>query len=283
MVKILSDSTCDLSKELTERYNIGIIPLHVYLGEDEFLDGVNIIPDKLYEWSDANGATPRTSAPSIEDVEDVYRNYLDRGDDLVVFTISASMSASNNVCKLAAQALDAEDRVTVIDSENLSTGIGHLVIEAAELAMQGKTMKEIEAEVLRLRPLVRASFVVDTLVYLHRGGRCSGLSAMLGSVLKLHPRIVVENGAMYSDKKYRGTLESVIVNYTRDKYPDLNTAKPDRVFITHSGCSDEVVAEVKKLLEETAHFKEILITRAGCVVSSHCGPGTLGVLYIAAQ
>ncbi|MCR5769495.1 MAG: DegV family protein [Lachnospiraceae bacterium] len=283
MIKILSDSTCDLSKELVERYDIGIIPLHVYLGTQEYLDGVDIEPKKIYEWSDANGATPKTSAPAIDDVEEIYKKYIDDVEGMVVFTISSSMSASFNVCKLAAEALGIKDKVVVIDSANLSTGIGHLVIEAAELAAAGKSIGEIEKEILRLRPLVRASFIVDTLEYLHRGGRCSGLAAMFGSVLKLHPRIVVTNGAMSSDKKYRGNLESVIVTYTRELEPELVKAKTDRVFITHSGCPDEITFKVRDMLVELGCFKEVLITHAGCVVSSHCGPGTLGVLFIAQE
>ncbi|MBR4724789.1 MAG: DegV family protein [Lachnospiraceae bacterium] len=283
MIKILSDSTCDLSKELVERYDIGIIPLHVYLGTQEYLDGVDIVPKKIYEWSDANGATPKTSAPAIDDVEEIYKKYIDDVEGMVVFTISSSMSASFNVCKLAAEALGIKDKVVVIDSANLSTGIGHLVIEAAELAAAGKSIGEIEKEILRLRPLVRASFIVDTLEYLHRGGRCSGLAAMFGSVLKLHPRIVVTNGAMSSDKKYRGNLESVIVTYTRELEPELVKAKTDRVFITHSGCPDEITFKVRDMLVELGCFKEVLITHAGCVVSSHCGPGTLGVLFIAQE
>ena len=282
MIQILADSTCDLSKELLERYNIGIIPLHVYLDDEEYLDGLDITPDKIYEWSDGCGATPKTSAPSIEDVENIYKQYLDDRniEGFIVFTISSSMSASYNVCRLAAEAVHIADRVVVIDSANLSTGIGHLVIEAAELAAAGRSMKEIEAEILKLRPLVRSSFMVDTLIYLHRGGRCSGLAAMLGSVLKLHPRIVVKDGAMSSDKKYRGTLENVILNYTGDLMPELAKAKPDRVFITHSGCPEEIVEEVKKMVTDTGRFGEVLVTHAGCVISSHCGPGTLGVLYI---
>ncbi len=280
MIKILSDSTCDLSPELVERYNVEIIPLHVYLGEEEYLDGKNIFPEKIYEWSNAMGLTPRTSAPVIEDVIEEFRKYLDQGDELVVFTISSSMSASFNVCKLAAETLDATDRVAVIDSENLTTGIGHLVIEAAEMAAEGKGLREIEAKMLERRKKLKSSFVVDTLVFLHRGGRCSGLAAMLGSVLKLHPRIVVENGAMHSDKKYRGTIDKVIMNYIKDLEEDLKKAKPDRIFITHSSCSDEFIAKVISELESLNHFKEIFVTRTGCVVSSHCGPGTLGILYI---
>ncbi|MCR5179570.1 MAG: DegV family protein [Lachnospiraceae bacterium] len=280
MVTIISDSTCDLSEELLKRYDIDIIPLHVHLGEKEYLDGVNITPDEIYTWSDKNGATPKTSAPAIGDVEDIYRKYLDAGNELVVFTISASMSSCINVCTLAAQELEAEDRVTVMDSANLSTGVGHLVIEAAILAAAGKSRSEIEQAVLNYRSKVRASFVVDTLVYLYRGGRCSGLAALAGSALKLHPRIVVENGAMHSDRKYRGSIGKAILAYAKDLEPDLIKAKPDRVFITHSGCDPQDVDAVRQYLQSLGHFNEILETRAGGVVSSHCGPGTLGVLFI---
>ncbi len=281
MVRILSDSTCDLSPELLNRYDISILPLHVHLGDQDYLDGVNIRPENIYKWSDANKTTPKTAAPSPEDASVYIKKILDTGDDCMVFTISESMSACNSICHLAVQDLEAEDRVTVIDSANLSTGVGHLVIEAAILAAEGKGLKEIEEQILAYRPLVRASFVVDTLVYLYRGGRCSGLAALAGSALKLHPRIVVENGAMHSDKKYRGSLDRVIVNYAKDMEAALLSAKKDRVFITHSGCDAAVVATVRSYLEGLDHFDEILETRAGGVVSSHCGPGTLGVLFIA--
>ncbi|MCR5675337.1 MAG: DegV family protein [Lachnospiraceae bacterium] len=280
MVRVISDSTCDLSPELIEQYDIDIIPLHVYLGDGDYLDGVNVTPEEIYRWSDENDATPKTSAPSLEDIMECYRRHLDNGDDLMVFTISSQMSSSNNNCMLAAQELEAEDRVTVIDSANLSTGVGHLVIEAAILAAQGQGLREIEEQILRYRPLVRASFVVDTLTFLYRGGRCSGLAALAGSALKLHPRIVVENGAMHSDKKYRGSLDKVILNYARDMEEALKTAKTDRVFITHSGCQPAVVEAVRAYLTGLGHFDEILETRAGGVISSHCGPGTLGVLFI---
>ena len=279
MLRICSDSTCDLSKELRERYNIDIIPLHVYLGQKEYRDGIDISPEEIFAWSDANNTTPKTSAPSSEDVIEIYRKNLEEYEQLVVFTISSSMSASYNVCRLAAEEIGEEDRITVIDSANLSTGVGHLVIEAAVMASEGKNMKEIEEAILELRGRVRSSFTIDTLTFLHRGGRCSGLAAFFGSALKLHPRIVVENGAMHSDKKYRGSLDRVILKYTEDLREMLRNAKPDRVFITHS-CGPEIVDKVKDFLKSLNIFKEILDTKAGGVISSHCGPGTLGVLYI---
>ena len=279
MVKILADSTCDLSPSLVSRYKIGIIPLYVHLGEKEYKDGVDITPSDLYKWSDEHNETPRTSAPGIEDIE----SFLDKdsADEYVIFTISSSMSSSYNNCILAAEDLEMTDRVHVIDSANLSTGIGLQVIKAAELAAAGMTASEIAAEIEKIKGKVRASFVVDTLTYLYRGGRCSGVSAFLGSALRLHPRIEVIDGAMHPEKKYRGKNTRFIMDYVRDMENDLKSAVRDRVFITHSGCDREIVENVRAYLESLGRFDEILETTAGAVISSHCGPGTLGVLFIA--
>lgn len=279
-VKIISDSTCDLSKELVQRYDIDILPLHILLGDKEYEDGV-ITPDEIFAWSDDNKTTPKTSAPAITEAVELMRPYVEEGREIVCFSISESMSTSGNVMRLAAGELDADELVTVIDSANLSTGIGLLVIEAAIMADKGCNALEIKARMEELKPYVRASFVVDTLTYLYRGGRCSAVAAMAGSVLKLHPRIVVENGAMDAAKKYRGKLSSVIMSYTKDMEEQLKNARPDRVFITHSGCDGQIVDNVREYLESLGIFDEILETRAGGVISSHCGPGTLGVLFIA--
>ncbi len=279
-VKIISDSTCDLSKELIERYNIEIMPLHVVLGEEEFLDGVNIGPDEIYAWADANKTTPKTSAASITDAIDIFEKFKDEYDEIVCFSISGQMSTTVNVMRMAAEEVEMEDRVFVIDSQNLSTGVGLLVIEAAIMAGEGKSGTEIAAAVKALRPQVRASFVVDTLTYLHRGGRCNSVEALAGTALKLHPEIVVSGGAMKSNRKFRGKMSKVILEYAKSQETALLNAKPDRVFITHSGCDAEIIESVKKYLEELNYFEEILITRAGGVISSHCGAGTLGVLFI---
>lgn len=281
MVKIISDSTCDLSKDLIEKYGIAIIPLYVRLGEEEYKDGVNITPADLYKWSDAHGETPKTAAASVADIEE----YLDKqsDDEYIIFTISSQMSANFNNCKLAAEDLEMEDRVFVIDSANLSTGIGLQVLRAAELAAEGKKASEIVSYIEGIKGKVRASFVIDTLVYLHRGGRCSGLAAFFGSALKLHPRISVDNGAMHPEKKYRGKIDRCVLDYVKDMEPALKTAQTERVFITHSGCDKEIVDSVRAYLESLGHFDEILETRAGAVISSHCGPGTLGVLFISGE
>lgn len=283
MVKIIADSTCDLSRELLEKYDVDILPLYIILGDREYEDGSGISPDEIYRWSDEQRTTPKTSACSLEKTLETFRPVLDEGREIVCFSISDSMSTSGNVMRMAAEELGASDRVHVVNSENLSTGIGLMVIEAAILARQGRTAAEIVRHVEALRPRVRASFVVDTLVYLHRGGRCSGLAALLGGTLKLHPRILVENGRMIPGKKYRGRMSHVLMHYATEMENELRAAKPDRVFITHSGCDEADVEAVRSYLQSLNHFSEILITRAGGVISSHCGPGTLGVLFIAGE
>lgn len=283
MVKIMADSTCDLSQELLEKYEIDILPLHILLGEAEYEDGRDITPDEIYAWSDENKTTPKTSAAGLMDAVEIMRPYTTAGDEIVFFTISSQMSTTYNVIRMAADELDAESQVFPIDSENLSTGIGLLVIEAALMAKEGKSGAEIAEAVNALRDKVRASFVVDTLTYLHRGGRCSAVAAMAGGMLKLHPKIVVENGKMDASKKYRGKMDVVISSYVKDLQEEMKSAKKDRVFITHSGCTEELIGQIQKIVEDLGVFEEILVTRAGCVISSHCGPGTLGVLYIVGE
>lgn len=281
MIRIIADSTCDLSKELIERYRIAILPLYIHLGEQEYEDGVSITPEEIYRWSDENKSTPKTAAPSLVSAVELFRPYVGAGDELICFSISGEMSTSGNVMRMAAEELERTDAIHVINSENLSTGIGLLVIEAAVMAAEGRPAEEIIGRIEALKPTVRSSFVVDTLTYLHRGGRCSGVAAVAGGMLRLHPKIVVENGKMDVSKKYRGRIDSVILSYVRDMEDELRSAGRSRVFITHSGCDADTVEKVRAYLEGLEHFDEILETKAGGVISSHCGPGTLGVLFLA--
>ena len=280
MIRIFSDSTCDLSPELVERYELTIIPLHVLLGETDLKDGIDADQKTIFDWADENNATPHTAAPSTDEVMDLFRPALEAGDEIVSFSISAGMSNSLNVQHMATEILKAEDKISVIDSKNLSTGIGLLVIRAAELAKEGKSREEIVSEIEELIPKVRASFVIDTLTYLYRGGRCSGMSALVGGVLKLRPEIVVHDGKMAPSKKYRGKMLAVYKEYAKDQEESMKDARPDRVFITHTCLDEEGPDAVRAYLESLGIFNEILETHAGGVVSSHCGPGTLGVLFI---
>ena len=283
MVKIISDSTCDLSPELIARYDIDVLPLHIILGEQDFEDGRGVTPDEIYQWSDQHRSSPKTAACSLNEAISVFEPYVREGREVICFTISGTMSSTYNVMCMAAEQLNAKHLVTVIDSKNLSTGVGLQVITAAEMAQTGMNAAEITAKIKMIRPLVRASFVVDTLTYLHRGGRCSGLAAMMGGALKLHPRIGVTDGKMAPGKKYRGKMDRVILSYATEMEEELLKADKKHVFITHSGCTEETIAPVRSWLEGLNRFDEIHVTRAGGVISSHCGPGTLGVLFIAGE
>lgn len=272
----MADSTCDLSQELVQRYNITIVPLSIIMGEDSYYDGEDITPDRIFEWADANKTTPKTAAVSEERAEAALRPLIDAGDDIIFFCISSKMSSTCNVVSMVG---GGYEKLHVIDSYNLSTGIGLQVIRAAELAAGGMDAATIASKIEEDRCKVRASFVIDTLTYLARGGRCSAVTALLANTLRIHPIIEVKDGAMGVAQKLRGHVEHAIMNYVKGLEEDLKKAHPSRVFITHSGCDASLVEEVRDYLKSLGVFEEILETRAGGVISSHCGPNTLGVLF----
>ena len=279
-IRIMADSTCDLSPELIEEYGITILPLNIVMDDICYLDGVETTPDKIYEWADANRTTPKTSAPGIEAAVEFLRPAAEAGDEVCYLGISEQMSATCQVLRLAAEELEYSEHVCVMDSMNLSTGIGLQVLYAADLVQKGCTLAELENGLKEYRERVRASFVVDTLTYLQRGGRCSAVTALMGNALKLKPRIAVNDGKMGVSKKYRGNQKKTVTEYVKDMEEDLLRAEKERVFITHSGIAQAIVDEVKSYLESLQHFEAIYVTRAGGVISSHCGPGTLGVLFV---
>ena len=278
-VKIIADSTCDLSPELIKKYDLEIVPLYVTLGDESLRDGVDITPDELYRWADKNKTTPKTAAITQADAYKVMKKYVEQGCEIVYTGISSEMSVAHGNAQLAAEEFP-DARIAVVDSKNLSTGVGHTVIKAAELAQEGLGAFEIKEKLDKFTPLVRASFVVDTITYLYRGGRCSAIAAFGATALNLKPSIVVEDGRMRPDAKYHGKIDRALKKYVQGMIPELIKARPDRVFITHSGSSEDTINMVKGYIDELKYFKEVLITRAGCVISSHCGPGTLGVLYV---
>ena len=277
-VKIVADSTCDLSAELIKKYDITIIPLCIVMGDKSYFDGIETTPDEIYKWADANKTTPKTAAVTIENAASSLKPFMDEGREIIFFGISEKMSTTCNVIRLIGE--DAGyDKLHVIDSESLSTGIGLQVLYAASLSMAGEDASSIVAKVEQRRANVSASFVVDTLTYLARGGRCNSVTALLANTLKLKPEIIVTDGAMVVAKKYRGSMQSVLLKYVKDQEETLLKADKTCVFITHSGCSEDIITEVKDYLAGLSHFDNIYVTRAGGVISSHCGPGTLGVLY----
>lgn len=277
-IVITADSICDLSAELIEKHSVKIIPLYVNLGEASYKDGLELQPEEIYAHVAEKQELPKTSAASIADYMDFFSSFTKEGYDVVHFNISSTMSVTHQNARMAAE--EVEGNVYVVDSANLSTGTGLLVLDAADLRDEGKSAEEIYHEILRRVPLVRASFVVDQLDYLRMGGRCSSVAALGANLLKLHPLIEVKDGKMGAGKKYRGGIDTVMVQYTKE----MLTANADkmikkRCFVTHTKTADATVEKVKQVVEESGLFEEVLETTAGCVVTSHCGPGTLGVLF----
>lgn len=285
MIRIYADSTNDLGPELIARHNIRIIPLYVNMGDKTYVDWQNISPDELYAWSDEHNTTPITAAFSVGDAEAALRDAVDAGDDVIFFGISSYLSASCNTFRIAAENLDWSEHVAVIDSLNLCTGIGLLVLKAADMIESGENdLRKVEAYVNSFVPKVRTTSVIETLVYIHRGGRCSAATALIGSALKIKPKITVIDGKLGVAKKYRGKQSDVIRKYYEDLEPLLRDADPDNVFISHTGrLPQEIIDEIASRVRALGRFKNVHVTRAGSVVTIHCGPGTLGVFYIASD
>lgn len=278
-VILCADSTCDLSPELIEKYQVHICPLHVLVGEQSYLDGVDMDPDKIYENYRQNGTLPKTAATNMDEYINFCKPFIDAGNEVIYISLGSALSSSYNNCRLASMELDG---MYAVNSCNLSTGSGHIVIEAAERIAKGMAAADIVKELEEIIPKVSASFVLDTLEFLHKGGRCSALAMMGANLLQLKPCIKVDatDGSMGVGKKYRGSLDKALADYVKDQLANKDALVTKRIFITHSGMSEERINMVKSMVEELGIFEEILITRAGCTISSHCGPNTLGVLFI---
>ncbi len=277
-IKISADSTCDLSPQLIQRYDIGISPLYIVRDGESLVDGVDITPDEIYAHVEAGGSMCSTAAVSVYDYEEFFRKELESADAVVHFHISGDMSACyQNACIAAAEV----GNVYPVDARNLSTGIGLLVLEAAELAKKGElTAQEIQKRMEQRRELLDVSFVVEQLGYLRKGGRCSSVAALGANMLSLRPCIQVKDGKMGVGKKYRGAYQKCLLQYVKERLEGRDDIDLHRIFITESGgFTPEEVAEVEAAVRGYQPFEEVLHTRAGCTVSSHCGPRTLGILY----
>lgn len=274
-VKIFSDSTCDLSPRLVSQYDIGIIPLYVNFGEKSYRDGIDITTPQLYQLVEKTGSLPSTAAASPGEIIAAFKPYVDAGREVLFIGISSELSATVNNARLAAAQLP-EGKVTVVDSRNLSTGIGLLVLEAADLAGRGLGAEAIAAGLAPLIPNVETEFIIDTLEYLHKGGRCSGIARFVGSMLRIRPSIKVKDGRMYPAEKFRGSRKKALTGLLANALANRDKIA-GRVFVTHS-VSDNG-PWLKEQLEQHTEA-EVFITQAGCVISSHCGPNTIGILYI---
>ena len=276
-IRITSDSTCDLN-HLVEERNIGIMPLQVNLGENAYRDGVDITPEKIFAYVAETGILPKTAAPSIGEYEEFFTKELEGYDALIHFNISSKSSGSHNFAKNAAENFNG--KVFVVDSKALSSGQGLLVLKACDLRDEGKTAEEIIAAVEEIRERINTSFVPDNLDYLHKGGRVSGMIKTIAGAFKIHPQIVMEDGQLVPGKKYKGKMSFLIKQYIDDlkeMYPNYDKS---RCFVTHSSADRELVDAAIAKVKETFEFDEIIETVAGSIVTSHCGKGTLGVLFV---
>ena len=277
-VIISADSTCDLSKELTEKHGIKICHGPVILGDTAYVDGIDVQPHDLFKYHDETGVLPKTAAINYQDYVDFFTKLTEGGNTVVHFCLSSEMSSMCNNAKLAAE--DVEN-VFVVDSRNLSTGIALLVLEAAELAQKGETAEAIYSKINELISKVNASFVIDDLLYLHKGGRCSSVAMLGANLLKLKPCIEVSEGKMDVAKKYRGKYSDVLLEYAKNRLENLDGIDKKRCFVTHTmelGNSDAKI--IFDYVKGLGYFDEVIEATAGCTISAHCGPGTLGVLFI---
>ena len=276
-VMITADSTCDLSPELLERFQIKTIPLSIQLGDDSFLDGQGFTPDLMYVRYRQDGSLPKTAACSIQQFIDFFSQFTEAGFEVVHLDISSELSCSFANARLAAQELEG---VYPVDSQMLSTGVGLLAIEGAECRDRGMSAAEIAEHLDALTGKVDTSFVLDTLEFMWKGGRCSAVASLGANLLKLKPALEMKDGKLGVYKKYRGSITTVYQQYIKERLAG-KSIRPGHVFITESGEIEEAtIAELEALVRELIPVKEIHHTTAGCTISSHCGPKTLGVLFI---
>ncbi len=281
MPKIIlsADRTCDIGEALAEKYSVNLISYPITLEEKVYMDSVNITPDALYEAYRERKVLPQTSAVNTAEYVDYFKKWTDEGYEVIHFTLSSAVTRSYQSAVLAAEELPG---VYVIDSKNVSSAIALLVMEAGDRIAKGMAAKDIVEEVTALREKSHCSFVLETLEFMKAGGRCSGVAAIAAGVLGLKVSIEVDNktGELRAAKKYRGNMERVLSQYIAEQFEKYPNIDPKRMYITHSGVSDERLNAVKKQVEEAKIFEEIYISRASCTISTHCGPGTLGVLFL---
>jgi len=277
-IKILSDSTCDLSKELIDEFDIGILPLYVNLGGNRPLrDGVEVSMQGVFDYVDKTGELPGTIAASVEDFHAAFEEWTKKGFGVVCHTISSEMSCSYQNAVIAAADFK---NVYVVDTRNLSTGVGLVVLSSAGMAREGMTAPAIVEALKNIIPKVNASFVIDTLDYLQKGGRCSSLTLLSANMLKIKPSICVKNGAMSVGRKFRGSLDRVLMEYVDMQLKGRKDIRTERIFITHTGCAPALVKQVEARIRSHMRFDAITETLAGATIASHAGPNTLGILFI---
>ena len=275
--KILSDSTCDLSQDILEQFNIGLIPLTVIKNNEQFKDGVTITPAEIFAHVAAGGDLCSTSANSVGEYTEEFAKYAKDYDGVLHINIGSGFSSCYQNACIAAEEFD---NVKVVDSMNLSTGQGLVVLEACRLAKECATLEELREKVQAITEKVEASFLIDKLNYLAKGGRCSAVAALGANLLNLKPCIDVKNGKMGVSKKYRGKYHKCLAEYVKERLAERDDIRRDVLFVTKTSVTDDEYAAVMEAVKEYGHFETVYETNAGCTVSCHCGPETLGVLFV---
>ncbi len=275
---VSSDSTCDLSPELIRQFDIRIIPLYIVKGDKAYKDTLEIRPEDIFEWVDGGKGVCSTSAVNTADYIDFFSSLRRECDSVIHFTISSEMSVCYANACLAAEEVGG---VYVVDSRNLSTGIGNLVLDAAAMVQEGRLdAKEIYDIIVGETALVESSFIIDKLDYLAKGGRCSSVAAFGANLLNLKPCIEVVDGKMSVGKKYRGNFEKVLLQYVKDRLKGREDIDPRRIFITYAkGVSRQTADRVEEAVRALVPFTSVYHTYAGCTISNHCGPVCLGILF----
>lgn len=278
-VVIIADSTCDLTKEITNKRDIKIIPLYVNFGENSYKDGIDITTEELYQKVDELGYLPKSSAISPGDFMMTFETYLSQGYDIVLITLGSTISGTYQAALVAKDTFE-DNRIYIVDSKNLSSGGGLLVLKACDYRDQGLSAKEICEKVEILVPLVRSQFAIQTMDYLYKGGRCSALSMLLGGVLSIKPIIQVNDGKLNVYKKSVGKMTRALDIMLEDYFMLYDKIDLSYVMITHSMAEKSAGYMKDKIIENNKMPKQLLETQAGCVISTHCGKGTIGILYI---
>lgn len=274
-IKIISDSTVDLSTGMLQSYEIDIVPLHILLGDEDYLDDKSLTSTDLFRYADEKNTLPKSAAVNEFQFQEVFSKWIDRDYDIFFMGISSKLSSTMQNAINAAKNFD-KDRISIVDSLSLSTGTALQVLTACDLAEMGASLQEITQHAIKVRDKVQASFVVDTLKYLYMGGRCSKLVSIMGSRLKIKPKLELINGNIIPTTKFRG--KGYIKKYYAQVMEQAKDIDPKRIFITH--CLAEGTEELKQQLKDDYGFENVFITEASATISTHCGPNTLGILFM---
>lgn len=278
-VVITADSTCDLPSYLVKKHTIDLIPLGIQLGLESYQDGVDITPDDIYSYYNQTKVLPKTAAVSPGAYTDLFEKYTSQGKAVVHINLSSAISSTHQNALIAAKQFDD---VYIVDSKSLCTGLGLLVLKACDLRDEGLSAQEVATRLETLKDKIICTFVLDTLEFLHKGGRCSGVARLGANILGLKPSIMVNNqdGTMSVGKKYRGKIDAVYQQYAKDIMKNIDQMDRRRIVVAHSGVSQDKIDIMRREVSLSGMFDEVIVARAGCTITSHCGPGTMAIIYM---